>query len=111
MFEVYKEFRYEAAHALTDSAYSDGRYSRLHGHSYRARVFVRGEPNEAGWVVDFAELEAKMGAVRKELDHRFLNEIADLGPPTLERMAVFIWNRLATDIPGLSKIVVNRDNC
>jgi 6-pyruvoyltetrahydropterin/6-carboxytetrahydropterin synthase len=111
MYEIFKEFRFEAAHALEDGTYSGGRYSRLHGHSYRAQVFVRGETQDAGWVLDLGELEATMGSIRDKLDHQFLNEIADLGPPTLEHLASFIWNHLAQRITGLNKIIVHRDSC
>ena len=71
MFEIFKEFRFEAAHALDDSPYSRGRYTRLHGHSYRACVFVRGQRVREGWVLDLGELEDLMGAVRDDLDHHF----------------------------------------
>jgi 6-pyruvoyltetrahydropterin/6-carboxytetrahydropterin synthase len=111
MFEIFKEFRFEAAHALEDSAYSHGRYTRLHGHSYRAQIFVRGERTNAGWVLDLGELESRMTAVHDELDHHFLNEISDLGPATLENLASFIWIRLHTCLRGLHKIVVHRDSC
>ena len=111
MFEIFKEFRFEAAHALSDSAYSHGRYTRLHGHSYRAQIFVCGERTNEGWVLDLGELEALMMAAHNELDHHFLNEIPDLGPPTMENLACFIWNRLKPRIGGLQKIAVYRDSC
>lgn len=111
MFEIFKEFRFEAAHALEDSSTSGGRYSRLHGHSYRAQVFLRGEPQAAGWIMDLGQLELQMGAIRARLDHQFLNEINDLGPPTLEHLARFIWQQLAPEMTGLHKVIVNRDSC
>lgn len=110
MFEIFKEFRFEAAHALADSPDSGGHYSRLHGHSYRAEVFVHGERGPEGWVMDLGALEARLNAIRDRLDHHFLNEVADLGPPTLENLARFIWVRLAPDAPGLAKVIVHRDS-
>lgn len=111
MFEIFKEFRFEAAHALQESEHSPGRYTRLHGHSFRAQVFVRGRRDQDGWVLDLGALEARMAAVRDELDHCFLNEIAELGPPTLENIADLIWRRLQPVIPGLHRISVYRDSC
>jgi 6-pyruvoyltetrahydropterin/6-carboxytetrahydropterin synthase len=111
MFEIFKEFRFEAAHALDDSSFSHGRYSRLHGHSYRAQIFLRGERTNAGWVLDLGELKALMIAAHDDLDHHFLNEIPDLGPPTLENLSCYIWNRLKPRIDGLHKIAVYRDSC
>ena len=111
MFEIFKEFRFEAAHALHNSEHARARYTRLHGHSYRAEVFVRGERTREGWVMDLGALEAGLGAIREDLDHRFLNEIPELGPPTLENLAHFIWARLAPIAPGLCRVVVRRDSC
>ncbi len=111
MFEIFKEFRFEAAHALEDSSTSGGRYSRLHGHSYRAQIFLRGEPGPQGWITDLGQVEAMMGDVRAQLDHHFLNEIAELGAPTLEHLARFIWQQLARHMPGLHKVIVHRDSC
>lgn len=111
MFEVFKEFRFEAAHSLSESAYSDGRYTRLHGHSYRAQVFVRGERSSEGWVLDLGELESRMGDVHDALDHHFLNEVPNLGAPTLENLAAFIWTQLDAHLHGLNRIVVHRDSC
>ena len=41
---IYKEFLFEAAHYLP-SAPPGHPNSRIHGHSFRARVTVEGEPN------------------------------------------------------------------
>ncbi|MBV8849264.1 MAG: 6-carboxytetrahydropterin synthase [Methylobacteriaceae bacterium] len=111
MFQVFKEFRFEAAHTLIDPNDRDNRYSRLHGHSFRARVTVEGEPNDHGWVVDLGELERRLGAIRERLDHRFLNEINGLGLPTLENICAYIWREIAADVPGLSEVAVYRDSC
>jgi 6-pyruvoyltetrahydropterin/6-carboxytetrahydropterin synthase len=110
MFEIFKEFRFDAAHALAESEHSRGRYTRLHGHSYRARVVVRGEQGPDGWVTDLGALEARLGALRDALDHHFLNEVEGLGPPTLENLARFIWTRLAAAAPGLHEVGVFRDS-
>ena len=43
-FEVFREFYFEAAHALYDPEAKDGgKYRNLHGHSFRVRVSLRGE--------------------------------------------------------------------
>jgi 6-pyruvoyltetrahydropterin/6-carboxytetrahydropterin synthase len=111
MFEIFKEFRFEAAHALAESDHSRGRYTRLHGHSYRARAVIRGEQGPDGWVMDLGALEARLATVREALDHHFLNEVADLGPPTLENLARFIWARVEAVAPGLHEVAVFRDSC
>ncbi|GAC1331273.1 MAG: 6-carboxytetrahydropterin synthase QueD [Beijerinckiaceae bacterium] len=111
MFQVFKEFRFEAAHTLDEPHDRETRYGRLHGHSFRARVTVKGEQAREGWVIDLGELEARLGALRDSLDHRFLNDVEGLGPPTLENLCAYIWRALAPDAPGLCEVGVYRDSC
>ncbi len=67
----------------------------LHGHSLAARISVAGEVgSETGWVMDFAEIEAAFGPVRKRLDHFYFVEIEGLANPTSENLARWIWDRL-----------------
>lgn len=108
---IYKEFRFEAAHFLPSAA-PDSPNARLHGHSFRARVTIEGTPNpETGYIFHFDELAHAMEEARDALDHRFLNEIDGLAAPTLERIAIWLWNRLENRIPGLAEIEIARDSC
>lgn len=108
---IYKEFHFEAAHFLPSAAPGHPN-SRVHGHSFRARVTVEGEPDPAtGLVMHLDDLAAAVAEARAELDHRFLNEIAGLEAPTLERIAIWLWNRLQNRVPGLAEIVIARDSC
>lgn len=109
MFEVWKEFRFDCAHTLDGGADGDQRYTRLHGHSYQAEVWLRGERTAQGWVTDLGELERRLGLVAKQLDHRFLNEVEGLGTPTMENIAAFVWKALA-DIDALHKVTIRRDS-
>ena len=60
-----------------------------------------------GWVCDFAELSAAFAPLHEALDHRYLNEIPGLENPTSERLAAWLWERLAPRLPGLSRIVIH----
>jgi 6-pyruvoyltetrahydropterin/6-carboxytetrahydropterin synthase len=104
--EIWKEFRFEAAHLLPNVP--DGhRCKRLHGHSYRVRVFVEGSPDpKLGWVVDFAEIADAFEPLRLRLDHYYLNEIDGLENPTTEELARWLWIRLQPALPTLSRIEV-----
>lgn len=104
--DVFKELGFEAAHRLPNVP--DGhKCARLHGHSFRVTVHVSGPVGEAsGWVVDFADISAACAPVVEALDHRYLNDIDGLDNPTSERIAVWIWDRVAPTLPGLSRIVV-----
>jgi len=108
---VYKEFFFEAAHFLP-SAPPGHPNARVHGHSFRVRVAVDGEPNEAtGILVHFDALEVAVQDAREALDHRMLNEVEGLQSPTLERIAMWLWDRLHNRLPGLAEIEVARDSC
>jgi len=108
---IYKEFFFEAAHFLP-SAPPGHPNSRVHGHSFRVRVTVDGEPDEdTGIIVHFDELEVAVADARDALDHRMLNEIEGLSAPTLERITMRLWDRLHNRLPGLAEIEIARDSC
>jgi 6-pyruvoyltetrahydropterin/6-carboxytetrahydropterin synthase len=103
---IRKHFRFEAAHVLP---HHPGKCSRVHGHSYRLEVAVRG-PLQAsgpaqGMVLDFDEIS---GIVRPlvidRLDHSSLNDLME--NPTAEHIALWIWDALASELAQLDEIVV-----
>ena len=106
MTEIYKEFRFEAAHRLPNVP--DGhKCARLHGHSFAVVVHVEGEIGPTtGWVTDFADLEQAFEPLHEQLDHVYLNDVPGLDNPTSEVLARWIWERLTGPLPGLSQIVV-----
>jgi 6-pyruvoyltetrahydropterin/6-carboxytetrahydropterin synthase len=108
---IYKEFLFEAAHFLP-SAPPGHPNSRIHGHSFRARVTIDGVPGaDTGYVFHFDELAQTMAEAQDALDHRLLNEVEGLEAPTLERIAIWLWNRLQNRVPGLAEIEIARDSC
>jgi 6-pyruvoyltetrahydropterin/6-carboxytetrahydropterin synthase len=110
MFELSKQFRFDAAHTLDRSIHTESS-RRIHGHSYRAEVTVRGRPDPVnGMVVDLGLLERTMADARDALDHRFLDEINDLGPATMENLSRWIWCRLAPEVGNLFKVCIYRDS-
>jgi 6-pyruvoyltetrahydropterin/6-carboxytetrahydropterin synthase len=110
MFELSKQFRFDAAHTLDRSIDTESS-RRIHGHSYRAEVTVRGRPDPAtGMVVDLGLLEQTMADARDALDHRFLDEVNDLGPATMENLSRWIWDRLSPAVDNLFKVSVYRDS-
>ena len=110
MMEIFKEFTFEAAHRLPNVR-PGHKCGRLHGHSFRAEVHVRGDVDpQTGWVLDFADIKTAFKPLLEQLDHNYLNEIDGLSNPTSEVLAKWIWNHLQPTLPSLSKIVV-RETC
>jgi 6-pyruvoyltetrahydropterin/6-carboxytetrahydropterin synthase len=104
--EIFKEFRFEAAHQLPHVP-PDHKCARLHGHSFRVAVHVTGPVDpHSGWVMDFGEISSAFAPLHDQLDHHCLNEIAGLENPTSEHLARWIWRRLRPTLAGLSAIVV-----
>ena len=108
---IYKDFTFEAAHFLP-SAPPGHPNARVHGHSFRVRVAVEGEPDpETGVVLHFADMEAALDDARAALDHGLLNDVEGLDAPTLEHLATWLWERLHNKLPGLAEVAVSRDTC
>lgn len=108
IFELSQRFYFEAAHTLHRSYETEGSL-RIHGHTYEAEVTVSGSPDPmTGMIVDLALLRMEIERVRSMLDHRFLDEVKDLGPATLENLTVFIRNQIRTTFPTLTSVMVER---
>ena len=108
--DVFREFTFEAAHRLPHVP-EGHKCARLHGHSFRVEVRVRGDIDPAsGMVIDFAEIKAAFAPLLDRLDHYFLNEVEGLDNPTSENLAHWIWDRLIQPLPQLAEVVV-RETC
>ena len=108
---IYKEFFFEAAHYLP-SAPPGTPNARVHGHSFRVRLTLEGQPDpQTGLVLHFGTLSDTIKSIHEKLDHRFLNDIDTLPFPTLEHLAIHIWQECAPALPGLAEVHVSRDSC
>ena len=107
MTEIFREFTFEAAHLLPKVP-PGHKCARLHGHSFRVRIHVRGPvPEETGWILDFADLKTAWEPLHVQLDHRYLNEVEGLENPTSEVLAHWIYARLLPALPGLVRVVLH----
>jgi 6-pyruvoyltetrahydropterin/6-carboxytetrahydropterin synthase len=109
---IFIDFNFEAAHHLPHS-FPDGHVNqRLHGHSFRVRVSLQGRPDpKTGLIADLGAVKTTVDSAKDALDHRYLNEIAGLELPTLETIAIWLWRRIAPDLPALAEIGIYRDSC
>jgi len=86
-----------------------GKCARMHGHSYRFDVTIAGTLQARGpaqgMVVDFDEISAIVRPrVVDRLDHTTLNDLIE--NPTAERIALWIWDAIAAELPQLREVVV-----
>jgi 6-pyruvoyltetrahydropterin/6-carboxytetrahydropterin synthase len=110
MFELSKQFRFEAAHTLERVVDVEGS-RRIHGHSYRAEVVIRGKADpKTGMVVDLGLFEQALETVRIGLDHHFLDDVPGLGPATLENLSLWIWCKVSGTCGPLVRVTVHRDS-
>jgi 6-pyruvoyltetrahydropterin/6-carboxytetrahydropterin synthase len=105
--DIFKVFRIEAAHRLPHVP-AGHKCARLHGHSFRIEIHLRGPVGEAtGWVADFADIGAAFAPVFEQLDHRYLNDIEGLDNPTSENLARWVWTALAPRLPLLDRVTIH----
>jgi 6-pyruvoyltetrahydropterin/6-carboxytetrahydropterin synthase len=106
MIEITQEFTFDAAHRL-DAGAPENR--RIHGHSFYAEVTLRGKPDAAtGMLREFGSVKAVLGKIAEDLDHRLLNDIPDLGTPTLENITRWIFTRARAQIPEVVRVRIRR---
>jgi 6-pyruvoyltetrahydropterin/6-carboxytetrahydropterin synthase len=95
------EFYFAAAHRLPRY---EGPCFRQHGHNYKFFIAVEGDVDpRTGMIADFGVLkQVVQEEVLARVDHRNLNDILD--NPTAENIARWIWEALATRLPGLAEV-------
>lgn len=94
-----REFIFDAAHNLI---HYHGKCEKLHGHTYRLKIVLEGEPDSEGMVMDFIELDSIVKErVISRLDHSYINDT--ITQPSAENIALWIWRELEKH--------VKRENC
>jgi 6-pyruvoyltetrahydropterin/6-carboxytetrahydropterin synthase len=111
--ELKKIYSFEAAHQLPRVP-AGHKCSRVHGHSYRVEIALRGPVNpETGWVVDFSVIDDAWAELFRQFDHHMLNEIRGLENPTCENLCGYIWQVMGKAVPHLGAVTVweTADSC
>lgn len=104
--QIRKHFRFEAAHVLP---YHTGKCARMHGHSYRLDVTIRGpiqtDGPARGMIEDFDTVKRVVRSrVVDVLDHQTLNDFIE--NPTAEHIVMWCWRALEADLPGLDELTL-----
>jgi 6-pyruvoyltetrahydropterin/6-carboxytetrahydropterin synthase len=100
MYEIGVVGQFEAAHRLHGDF---GPATRLHGHTYRLEVIVRGERLHAdGTLYDLGKLKASVDQIASELHYRDLDDVPGLAGTntTAEAVASYCWQRIAPPLHG-----------
>jgi 6-pyruvoyltetrahydropterin/6-carboxytetrahydropterin synthase len=115
---ISKRVEFSASHICRSAQLSDAENERVygpaanplgHGHNYVVDVAVEGEPDPVtGMILDLKRLrEILEDKVLNVYDHRLLNrevEPFDTVVPTLENIAIDIWNRVEPHIGGRARL-------
>ncbi len=73
------------------------------------RVSLTGEPDPVyGWSHNLYDVDAAFEEVRRQIDHKYLNDVDGLAFPTLENLARWIWTQLDSRLHGVDRVVVSR---
>lgn len=97
--EIWVDGSFEASHFLPHMPVGHP-CRRVHGHSYRVRVWLEGPvDDDNGIVVDFDVVKRSVDQVLKQLDHHDLNTV--ISNPTAENVAGWILERM---LPSVWKV-------
>lgn len=100
MYEIGVVAQFEAAHRLVGDF---GPATRLHGHTYRLEVTLRGEQlRPDGTLYDIGALRAEVDALAASLHYRELESVPALAGlnTTAETVARHCWEALAASLRG-----------
>ncbi|MFZ5608677.1 MAG: 6-carboxytetrahydropterin synthase QueD [Pseudomonadota bacterium] len=104
--KITQAFSFEAAHRLPNVP-TTHRCHGMHGHSYRVELTLDGPVDaRTGFVVDFFDVEKAFAPLLAQLDHKCLNDVAELDNPTAELIALWIWRRAKPALPQLAAVKV-----
>ncbi|MCX7909465.1 MAG: 6-carboxytetrahydropterin synthase [Ignavibacteria bacterium] len=121
--KIAKDFVWNMSHRLP---FHKGLCSNIHGHTYKVRITLEGEPDENGMVLDFYDLISAVQPIIDQLDHSFVVDESDkvmieflkennfrfvIVPctTTSENLAVWISKQIADKFkayPNIEKVIV-----
>ena len=100
MYEIGVTTQFEAAHRLVGDF---GPATRMHGHTYRLEVVVRGSTlTEDGVLYDIGRLRNAVDNLAESLHYQDLGEVPGLASmnTTAEAVAGYCWEMLAAELHG-----------
>ena len=78
-----------------------GLATSVHGHNYRARLTFRANQRQDPAIVRHDAVTASIESLRRELDHKYLNDLPNFrkGPLTTESLAIYLRDQVAARLP------------
>ena len=122
--KIAKDFYWEMSHRLP---FHNGPCRNIHGHSYKIRVGITGNPDSNGIILDYYDLKVLMTPIIEKLDHSFVVDSGDKimmdflktnnlkyhileKTTTAENLAEYIFLQIKNEIknryPNLSELTV-----
>jgi len=90
----------------THTSWFPARCTLLHGHRFTVRVTAMFEELDNGVVRGVDQLEERVAGLCAELDDRDLSEMIPGDEHTLNRIAAYLWERLAREFKTLYEVEV-----
>jgi len=112
MYTISKEFYFSASHQLL-GLIKDHPCGRVHGHNYTLKVFLRGELNPQGFVLDYSDLKPISDWIDETLDHRNLNEVFNF-QTSVEKISKYVYDLFKPQFPLLIAVEMSetpKTNC
>lgn len=75
MIRIAKDFKWEMSHRLP---FHKGLCRNIHGHTYKMRVELVGEPNEESMILDYYDMKQVVNPLIEKLDHSFMVDENDI---------------------------------
>ena len=98
MYRLKVESEFDAAHKIEGY---QGKCARLHGHTYKIEAFfLTKELDSIGVSVDLRVLKEKLLKTTEQFDHSYLNDFKELGNPSTENLAHYIFQQLKDNLPS-----------
>ena len=97
MYRLRIESGFDAAHKIEGY---EGKCAQLHGHTYKVEVFVLAKkPNSIGISFDLRLLKEKLLGITGRFDHSFLNDLKELGNPSVENISRYVFQNMKDNLP------------
>jgi 6-pyruvoyltetrahydropterin/6-carboxytetrahydropterin synthase len=97
MYRLRVKSEFDAAHKMDGYI---GKCSQLHGHTYTVEAFLLAKNlDKLGISVDLRALKQKLQDIIEQFDHSYLNDFKELGAPSTENLAQYIFGKMKISLP------------